>query len=170
MKINEYQIKAHEFAKYEDSIYPVYGLIEETGELFGKLAKEKRGDYKISKTAIDHIKIINPLDVIKELGDICWMLSEIATQKKITLEFNVFKINSDFNRSLINIFLALNLLCENMLLDCIITNDDFEHIFVYINRIAGFYGYSFEDVLNENIKKLQSRKERDMINGNGDNR
>lgn len=40
MTINEYQKKAHEFAKYgEDTMYPVLGLAEEAGEVAGKYAK-----------------------------------------------------------------------------------------------------------------------------------
>ena len=40
----------------------------------------------------------------------------------------------------------------------------------YINALANDLGYSLESVMELNIQKLESRKARGVINGNGDNR
>jgi len=37
-------------------------------------------------------------------------------------------------------------------------------------RIAGMYGWKMSDVLESNVAKLNSRKERNTLKGNGDNR
>ena len=40
----------------------------------------------------------------------------------------------------------------------------------YIARVADYYKLDLHTIAVENIKKLQSRKERNKIKGNGDNR
>lgn len=40
----------------------------------------------------------------------------------------------------------------------------------YINALANDLGYNLEEVMLANIDKLESRKERGVIHGNGDNR
>ena len=40
----------------------------------------------------------------------------------------------------------------------------------YIVSIADDLGYTLQDVLDKNVEKLSSRKERNVIKGNGDNR
>lgn len=75
LTMNKYQEKAHKFANYKDNDYPYYGIVEELGELFGKLARVRRGD----KT------IISSNDLELELGDVLWNLSEIAWKHNIKL-------------------------------------------------------------------------------------
>jgi NTP pyrophosphatase (non-canonical NTP hydrolase) len=40
----------------------------------------------------------------------------------------------------------------------------------YIAALADDLGYDFEDVVKANLDKLNSRKERDLLHGEGDNR
>lgn len=40
----------------------------------------------------------------------------------------------------------------------------------YLAQLATEFGLSFEDIAIQNIEKLQSRKDRGVLNGNGDNR
>ncbi len=40
----------------------------------------------------------------------------------------------------------------------------------YLAAIADDLGYSLEDLAEMNVKKLSSRKERDVVKGSGDNR
>ena len=40
----------------------------------------------------------------------------------------------------------------------------------YVSELCNWLGYSLEDVLENNIGKLQSRKERGVLSGNGDKR
>lgn len=111
----DYQLKAHEFAnctdkeiksfdgqlKFEDSglEYPVMGLTEEAGEVAGKFAKIIR-DKKGVITEDDR------KEIIKELGDVLWMLSEIATRLNCLLPYvaqmNIEKLTSRLERGKIN--------------------------------------------------------------------
>ncbi len=43
-------------------------------------------------------------------------------------------------------------------------------VLYYVARIADYYHLNLEDVAINNIKKLQDRKERGKLKGNGDNR
>lgn len=73
---NEYQERAHSFAKYGDrEMYPVLALAEEAGEVVGKFAKALRKGVEVDRDA-----------VAKELGDVLWNLSEIATLLDLDLE------------------------------------------------------------------------------------
>lgn len=88
--LNEYQTKAISTIKYkpEDALnYTILGLAGEAGELAGKFAKVIRdNDYVVTeevKTAM-----------IKELGDIQWMVAACAHALGITLQ-EVCEINYD---------------------------------------------------------------------------
>lgn len=99
-----YQNEAEEFALYgKDAkiLYAALGLCSEAGEVAGKIKKWIRGD--------SHLVVE---DISKELGDVLWYVSALATD------------------------LGLNL----------------------------------SEVAEENIAKLQSRKVRNAIRGDGDNR
>jgi NTP pyrophosphatase (non-canonical NTP hydrolase) len=82
MTINEYQKVAHDFAKYEDELYPVLGLAEEAGEVAGKVAKYLR---KTGRLNWDCDAALSAA-VKKELGDVCWMVAEVATVYGLKLE------------------------------------------------------------------------------------
>ena len=110
-----YQAKAHEFANYTDKEikgydeelkfedsgleYPVMGLTEEAGEVAGKFAKIIR-DKKGVITQDDRDQII------KELGDVLWMVSEIAERLDCSLQHvahgNIKKLTSMLERGKIN--------------------------------------------------------------------
>lgn len=40
----------------------------------------------------------------------------------------------------------------------------------YVARLAAHLGYSLEDIAHRNVQKLESRKQRDVLRGSGDNR
>ena len=40
----------------------------------------------------------------------------------------------------------------------------------YISELCNHFGFSFQNVLNENYKKLKNRQERGKLQGSGDNR
>lgn len=110
-----YQSKAHEFANYTDKEikgydeelkfedsgleYPVMGLTEEAGEVAGKFAKIIR-DKKGIITQDDRDQII------KELGDVLWMVNEIALRLDCSLQYvaqvNIEKLASRLKRGKIN--------------------------------------------------------------------
>ena len=118
MTNNEYQLRAHSFADYTqpfvskdgknitvDYTYPALGLAEEAGEAAGKFAKAIRDNGGV----IDDKR---KEEIVKELGDVLWMVAELCT--------------------------ILNV--------------------------------SVSEVMEKNISKLESRRERGKIHGSGDNR
>lgn len=107
MDLNEYQHLARETAIYpKDSviIYPILGLVGEAGELANKYKKVIRDNLPVNGDLLN--------DLVAELGDVLWYLSNIA--------------------------------------------DDL--------------GISLGEVAVRNLEKLESRKNRNMLSGSGDNR
>jgi len=109
MNFEEYQKKSRKTAIYPDKgnnfVYPVLGLIGESGEVAEKIKKVIRDRNGVfSEEQRQEIK--------KELGDVLWYLAQIATE----------------------------------------------------------LGLSLDEIAVFNIKKLESRKKRNKLHGNGDNR
>jgi NTP pyrophosphatase (non-canonical NTP hydrolase) len=82
-------------------VYPALGIVDEGGEVAGKVKKWLRGDRELDRK-----------ELLKEAGDVLWYLASLA--------------------------------------------DDL--------------GFTFQDMVDENVKKLSSRKERGVLKGDGDNR
>jgi NTP pyrophosphatase (non-canonical NTP hydrolase) len=83
MDMNDYQAKARETAIYpnqgENYIYPVLGLVGETGEVAEKIKKiirDEGGQLTAAKVA----------DIKKELGDVMWYLAQLSTELGLSLE------------------------------------------------------------------------------------
>lgn len=82
MDFNEYQTKSRVTAKYpaigHAVIYPTLGLVNEAGEVAGKIKKVFRDkDGKISDETREALKA--------ELGDVLWYLAQVATELDIPL-------------------------------------------------------------------------------------
>jgi len=99
MNFEEYQKKSRETALYpnvgDNYIYPVLGLGGETGEISEKAKKiirDKGG--KINKDTRE--------ELAKELGDVLWYLSQLASELKLSLndiaEGNIKKLQSRIKR------------------------------------------------------------------------
>lgn len=118
MHTNEYQRKAHTFASYGGNVmYPALGLAEEAGEAAGKIAKFIRkhngraprcGTLPPNAPASgmygDEFKF--RADLVCELGDVCWMVAELATMFDIPLSTilnrNIEKLNERKKLNLID--------------------------------------------------------------------
>lgn len=118
MHINEYQRKAHTFASYgENVMYPALGLAEEAGEAAGKIAKFiRKHDGRAPRCGTlppnapasgmygDEFKF--RADLVCELGDVCWMVAELATMFDIPLSTilnrNIEKLNERKKLNLID--------------------------------------------------------------------
>ena len=109
MTFEEYQKLSRETAIYpnigKNFVYPTLGLTGEAGEVSEKVKKILRDNNGVADEE-------RKKELTKELGDVLWYLSQIATE----------------------------------------------------------LGLSLEEVASLNIEKLRSRHERNMIQGNGDNR
>lgn len=114
MTFNEYQLQAHGFADYTvpftkikdetvlrdlNYIYPAMGLAEESGEVLGKFAKAVR----------DENGYISPKrreEIVKELGDVTWFVSELCTLMNVSFEEvckkNIEKLKSRKERGVIH--------------------------------------------------------------------
>lgn len=87
MKLNDYQDEARKTAIYpiDDGLtYTALGLCGEAGEVAEKIKKWIRGDNGISLKE----------DLLYELGDVLWYLSNLAFELNYTLE-DVAKVNLD---------------------------------------------------------------------------
>ena len=93
MNLNDYQTKSRATAKYpaigHAVIYPTLGLVNEAGEVAGKIKKvfrDKNGE--ISPETREALKA--------ELGDVLWYLAQTCTELELSLdevaEFNLTKL------------------------------------------------------------------------------
>lgn len=85
MDFKEYQKKSRKTAVYPKSkycegvFYPILGLVGESGEVAEKIKKCLRDDKGIiTKEKKEELK--------KELGDVLWYISQIATDLKLSLD------------------------------------------------------------------------------------
>ena len=99
MDFNDYQQKSRKTAGYpaigHPVIYPVLGLVNEAGEVAGKIKKvfrDKGG--KVSEETRDALKA--------ELGDVLWYIAQVATELDLTLdeiaEYNIAKLYDRLER------------------------------------------------------------------------
>ena len=102
MDFQEYQSKSRKTALYPDKdnnfIYPALGLTGEAGEVAEKIKKLIR-----DKNNIVDEKFKN--DIQKELGDVLWYISQLATEFNLNLdniaEKNIEKLYSRLERGVI---------------------------------------------------------------------
>lgn len=99
MNFNDYQFKSRTTAKYpiigHPVIYPTLGLVNEAGEVAGKIKKVFRDkDGQISAETREALKA--------ELGDVLWYLAQVATELDLSLdeiaEYNIAKLMDRLER------------------------------------------------------------------------
>lgn len=114
LQLNDYQKIAHETADYPEGkiidtkegvehfvnyIYPALALAEEAGEVAGKYAKAVRDNAGV----IDEER---KREIIKELGDVLWFVSELCTSLDVSLaevaQKNLDKLASRKERGVIH--------------------------------------------------------------------
>lgn len=83
MNFTDYQTKSRHTAKYpaigHGVIYPTLGLVNEAGEVAGKIKKVFRDkDGHISDETREELKA--------ELGDVLWYLAQVATELDLSLD------------------------------------------------------------------------------------
>jgi NTP pyrophosphatase (non-canonical NTP hydrolase) len=99
MNFSEYQTKSRKTAGYpaigNPVIYPVLGLVNEAGEVAGKIKKVFRDkDGQISEETREALKA--------ELGDVLWYIAQVATELDLSLddiaEHNIAKLYDRLER------------------------------------------------------------------------
>ena len=177
---DDYQSKASQTAIYpnvgKNIYYPILGLISEVGEFL-----ESYNSYIYSDRT-------SPESVGKELGDIAWYISTICNELGCNLS-DIYKsslvlvseevdLSCELDDLIINSSKMAGIAKKSMRDDNYILTDKkkvdlinlLEYVlldYIYVCKILGF---EVEDVLNKNIEKLFSRKDRGVLSGSGDNR
>jgi len=99
MNFNDYQTKSRKTAKYpaigHPVIYPTLGLVNEAGEVAGKIKKVFRDkDGQMSGETREALKA--------ELGDVLWYIAQVATELDLSLdeiaEYNIAKLMDRLER------------------------------------------------------------------------
>ena len=99
MNFNNYQTKSRTTAKYpaigHPVIYPTLGLVNEAGEVAGKIKKVFRDkDGQINEETRAALKA--------ELGDVLWYIAQVATELNLSLdeiaEYNIAKLYDRLER------------------------------------------------------------------------
>jgi len=151
-------------------IYPAMKITGEAEELFIAV----------------NIKPMKVDDIIKEAGDVCWYLACFFRELDIPMT-NLgivpgYNVNSSISHA-INIWSLASRVSETMgkiIRDGYNGKDIDAHfqrikilikeIWVTINHLCSGLGISIDIVLDKNIAKLTSRKDRGVLTGSGDNR
>ena len=165
MEINKYSEMARKTAIYpnlgDNYTYPLLGLIEESAEV----------DEKIMLG-------INKEEIIKELGDVYWYLSSCSDELNLKLE-DILNNPKESNLSLslegskIAGYLKKLMRDDNGVLNedkKIKIVDSLKKIAFLMNKYEKDYQVSQKIIMEKNIEKLYSRKERGTLKGSGDNR
>ena len=99
MDFNDYQNKSRKTAKYpaigHPVIYPALGLVNEAGEVAGKIKKVFRDkDGQINEETRQALKA--------ELGDVLWYIAQVATELDLSMdeiaEYNIAKLYDRLER------------------------------------------------------------------------
>jgi len=99
MNFNDYQTKSRNTAKYpvigHGVIYPTLGLVNEAGEVAGKIKKVFRDkDGQVNAETREALKA--------ELGDVLWYISQVASELNLSLdeiaEYNIAKLYDRLER------------------------------------------------------------------------
>ena len=91
--MNEYQADMAHTAIYKDKIiYPAFGLVNEAGEVAGKLKKIMRDEH----VSVEGFVLTDKqrADVAAELGDVLWYIAALAKDLNVSLN-EIAKMNID---------------------------------------------------------------------------
>lgn len=189
MDLVTYQPRAHKLAVYprigNNIDYPLVGLMEELGELTSKLLED--GDYG------DKLCEAERESGLLEAGDVLWYFNAFLTEAKLSLaechagnaiygEVPQDCTKEEIAHELLTVLQRLSGLCgqvkrlhrddvdvlTDVRRDAIKTHSaKFMHAFTSACFVMGF---TVDQVTAANIAKLESRQQRGVLHGSGDNR
>lgn len=161
--------------------YPVLGLVGETSELYDKI----HNTFKDKSFCID-AEIIK--DIKKEIGDVFWYISAICHELRMHLDIDKemeknSEVIGDCHKEFMS-YMIMNSgriaeICKKMIRDDkgVLTEQRKDMFICQINYLVrNLYvvtkclGINVIEVLQMNIDKLYSRKDRGKLQGDGDNR
>lgn len=175
MNLTEYQIAARATAIYPQKdrfTYPLLGLIGECGEIAEKIKKTIRDNNSVLTDEKRH-------EIKMELGDLLWYCANICyeTNENLATIYELKELGL-FDR-LDRMDLPELVMRINARIGCIVSfvnREQLMHqsamsgILSCIEKIGEICGYTLSNICAANVSKLQSRKNRDKIKGDGDNR
>lgn len=156
MKFSEYQQQCAEFAVYpkeREREYLTLGLWSEVGELAGKLKKEIRDGVDLTE------------DILDECGDVLWYAGQIGRYGG----YIPSDIVSDYMRLDYSDLLCMQKIYYNAT-ECGMTYSGLYDVIRSIGFLAINRGSTLLAVMERNLAKLRSRKERNQLHGSGDKR
>lgn len=133
--------------------YLSLGLWGEVGELASLVAKSIRDETELDKTA-----------VAKELGDVMWFIAGSASYSGKGEDFASLANNADFFLEDADSYDSTEAFISSVI------DADLPEVFGTAAELAHSLGYTLDDVLEMNLAKLQSRRDRGKITGSGDDR
>lgn len=154
MNFNEYQDKAIETAIYPrdgNIIYPLLGLIDEATEVMEKVY-EKFGDS-------DNFTFMKTMKAAIDSGKDCGKLKKSIRDTKDS--FTLEKLKE------IKILIDSGCLSHDFVIKI---KKEIGDVLWYCAALANDFGLKLDDIAEQNINKLKSRKERGVISGSGDDR
>lgn len=171
MKIKDYAVKCRTFVTKTDGDslrqYLQLGIIEEIGEVSGKIAKVIRARGAADFTHEEKEAIV------KELGDVCWFVVMSCNQLEIIDWYiennNGFDTGNCFRTAdYPELLRVLSIVAEQK--NNYVNVASCYHALTIVYEIAKRLGYTLDEVMEKNIEKLTDRQARGVICGDGDNR
>lgn len=187
MNFTEYQHEATTSAIYPDRgnnlIYPMLGLMGESGEVAEKIKKMIRDDQ--GKMTADRRTALRG-----ELGDVLWYIAAICEEAKLDMGYlYVLALGVDFKayplKNISRLIFKLqqqvshiSLLIEQAVYEPSKKNidplsplpTDITILIGLVDEICILCGLNIQEVAKFNLQKLASRKQRGVLQGSGDNR
>jgi len=151
MTLEEYQKQTADTVIYSHDIrmyYSVLGLIGEVGEFDEKVSNE---------------------EILQELGDIMWYCSQICNEYELRLKqiigppLTLFRLTAKVAELVKKYFRDKKEIKQEL-------EDLIGRIVNQVHILAKTTKRTVEQVMDMNIKKLQDRKDRNVLHGEGDNR
>lgn len=139
--------------------YIKLGILEESGEIAGKVKRFRRGDYK-KEGFKENMK--------KEIGDLTWYLvlyaykneqpiADFRPPRNTRIMDNIYRLEA----------LKANLVAAKTQKHEYITT---KSLMGTVSDLAWNFGFTMEDIMKANMQKTQDRLARNMIKGQGDER
>lgn len=174
---NMIEINGYLFSHFAAEMWEVNSAIADCSIIHAEFLNSK-GDGKTQNAYVSDF-ITAREKLAKELGDVCWFVSQIMNENNFTPDARYFpqteRLDSMFG-GIVSTFpgpVAKTLRDKrgNFVSEYRKTIDNvLRNTLTYIVSIADYYEISFESILQGNVDKLQKRKQSDTISGDGDNR
>ncbi len=177
MDFKTYQIESRKTAQYpgmgQSVAYPLMGLLGECGELiekFKKVLRDNNGELTQDRKN----------GIIGEVGDEIWYLFNLYTEACLDFEKEYVekKLTEEIKKSPIKLLASMHCCISDIATFCVGENhvllskitEPSNTLLSCLKQICAMCGVSIEEAMQKNIDKLKSRKERNVISGDGDTR